>query len=266
METLKKMNKQILEAVNKGIQLALDDYQDIDSNSSISSDNDVIDAEDVIKERLKLDELTVDLGLPSGTRWCKYNIGVNPMFLHNPKNYYGNYYAWGEISSRKRIFSWDNYKYAKAWQNTITKYSTNQEFLNGDNVWPDNLTILQPEDDIATIKLGKRFHIPTEEDFKELCENTIVSYETNWGAIGLNGIVHISKINNNYIFFPCAGYRNAEKRGEEETTRIGEAGRYWTSTLFTYDNRDAKSYTITKKGLLTPVARRCGFSIRAVYK
>ena len=263
---MKHFNKQILEAVNKGIKLALDDYQDIDPNSSISSDNDVIDAEDVIEERLKLDELTVDLGLPSGTRWCKYNIGVNPMFLHTPKNYYGNYYAWGEISSRKRIFSWDNYKYAKAWQNTITKYSTNQEFLNGDNVWPDNLTILQPEDDIATIKLGKHFHIPTEEDFKELCENTIVSYDTNWSVIGLNGIVHISKINNNYIFFPMAGCKNAEKRGDDEFCGRGTWGRYWTSNLFTYDNRNARCYAISKSDYLVTAERRCGFSIRAVYK
>ena len=264
---MKYFNKHILEAVNKGIKLALDDYQDIEPNSSISQTNDVIDAEDVIEERIKLDELTVDLGLPSRTRWCKYNIGVNPMFLNTAKNYYGNYYAWGEISSRKRIFSWDNYKYAKAWQNTITKYSTNQEFLNGDNVWPDNLTILQPEDDIATIKLGKRFHIPTEEDFKELCENTIVSYETNWGPIGLNGILHISKINsNNYIFFPCAGGKNAEKRGDEEFIGRESLGRYWTSSLFTYDNRDAKAYAISKKGILTPIQRRCGLSIRAVYK
>ena len=42
MKTLmKKINKQILEAVNKGIQLALDDYQDIENNNSISY-NDIV--------------------------------------------------------------------------------------------------------------------------------------------------------------------------------------------------------------------------------
>jgi hypothetical protein len=39
----------------------------------------------------------VDLGLPSGTLWCKYNLGVNPNCLTNPVNWFGDYYAWGEI-------------------------------------------------------------------------------------------------------------------------------------------------------------------------
>jgi hypothetical protein len=39
----------------------------------------------------------VDLGLPSGTLWCKYNLGVDPKYLANPINWFGDYYAWGEI-------------------------------------------------------------------------------------------------------------------------------------------------------------------------
>lgn len=253
----------ILEAVNKGIQLALDDFEDIENNS-ISGD--IISTKDVIADRVEIDKLTVDLGLPSGTRWCKYNIGVNPKFLNTTNNYYGNYYAWGEIFSRKRIYSWDNYKFAKAQYNTITKYTTNGDYLNYDKVNPDNLTVLQPEDDIATIKLGKHFHIPTEEDFKELRENTIASYEKNWGAIGLNGILYTSKINGNYIFFPCAGYKNAEKRGDEEIVSRGELGRYWTANLFKHDNRNAIVYTVSKNGLISSIARRLGCSIRPVYK
>ena len=46
------LNKQILEAVHRGIKLALDDYQDIEPNSSISSTNDVINVEDVIECKL----------------------------------------------------------------------------------------------------------------------------------------------------------------------------------------------------------------------
>ena len=38
------INKQILEAVHRGIQLALDDYQDIEPNSSIS-DNDIVNVD-----------------------------------------------------------------------------------------------------------------------------------------------------------------------------------------------------------------------------
>ena len=50
------INEQILEAINRGIKLALDDYQDIEDNSSISQSNDVINAEDVIKRKIEKDK------------------------------------------------------------------------------------------------------------------------------------------------------------------------------------------------------------------
>jgi len=68
--------KQILEAVNRGIKFALDDFEDQEeiqgqSNSKVKYDHGT-------KEYLDLMNDVVDLGLPSGTLWCKYNLGVNP--------------------------------------------------------------------------------------------------------------------------------------------------------------------------------------------
>ena len=54
-----RLTKQILEAVNRGIQLALDDYEDNELNGSLSQHDDVIDSEDVIKismEKSKFNE------------------------------------------------------------------------------------------------------------------------------------------------------------------------------------------------------------------
>jgi len=34
----------------------------------------------------------VDLGLPSGTLWCKYNLGSSKLTIGDA----GNFYAWGE--------------------------------------------------------------------------------------------------------------------------------------------------------------------------
>ena len=54
----------------------------------------------------------VDLGLPSGTLWCKYNLGVNPNQLLIPKDWYGNYYGWGEIedkSKQDKEYNWKTY-------------------------------------------------------------------------------------------------------------------------------------------------------------
>lgn len=58
-----KFEKQILEAVHRGIGLALDDYQDIENNSSISYTNDVVDCNDLLDEQfikaIKLKNLNI---------------------------------------------------------------------------------------------------------------------------------------------------------------------------------------------------------------
>ena len=105
----------------------------------------------------------VDLGLPSETLWCKYNLGVNPYQLTNPKEWYGGYYAFGELEPNKLKYNWNNYKFGKKY-NKLTKYCNNYEYgLNG---FIDNLTKLIPEDD-AAYKNKKfynfKFYIPTKE-------------------------------------------------------------------------------------------------------
>ena len=75
---MKYFNKHILEAVNKGINLALDDYIDDFENSlqSNTSSKEYISVDDVLRRYVELYHY-VDLGLPSGTWWCKYNLGVS---------------------------------------------------------------------------------------------------------------------------------------------------------------------------------------------
>ena len=67
--------KQILEAINKGIQLALDDFDDNEQIQNIKSKQ--INHRDYTKEYLDTMRYFVDLGLPSKTLWCKYNLGVD---------------------------------------------------------------------------------------------------------------------------------------------------------------------------------------------
>ena len=71
-----KNYKQILEAVNRGIQLALDDFDDEEQVQNIKSKQ--VQNRDYTKEYLDLMNEVVDLGLPSGTLWCKYNLDVDP--------------------------------------------------------------------------------------------------------------------------------------------------------------------------------------------
>ena len=218
-----KNYKQILEAINKGIQLALDDYQDIEPNSSISSTNDVIDTEDVIQKQIDLMKETVDLGLPSGTLWCKYNLGVNPNQLTKPENWYGDYYAWGELKPNKTFrdftyFYYDNYKWYDKQTTKYTKYNEQ-----------DNLVQLLPEDDAAyqNKHVGNyKCHIPTKEQCEELINYTkkywVKNYDPNKtvhnpeddkGIYDLNGTLFISKINNAELFIPDASYHDMENNG-----------------------------------------------------
>ena len=77
-----KNYKQILEAINRRIQQALDDF-DEDEIQNVKSKQ--VQNRDYTKEYLDLMNEVVDLGLPSGTLWCKYNLGVNQnqLFIAN---------------------------------------------------------------------------------------------------------------------------------------------------------------------------------------
>ena len=161
----------------------------------------------------------VDLDLPSGTLWCKYNLGVNPNQLSKPKDWYGNYYAWGELEPNS-LYNWDNYKFGKEYDK-LTKYCNDP--IYGLNGFTDNLTQLQPEDDVAyqNKKLYNfKFHIPTKEQCEELKKYTdnywVKNYDPNKtihdpkdddGIQGLNGRVFVGK-NGNQLFIPAAGYRD----------------------------------------------------------
>ena len=87
---MKNYNK-ILEAVNRGIQLALDDFDDEEQVQNIKSKQ--VQNRDYTKEYLDLMNDIVYLELHSKTLWCKYNLGVNQNHLIIPKDWYGDYYA-----------------------------------------------------------------------------------------------------------------------------------------------------------------------------
>ena len=216
---MKNYNK-ILEAVNRAIQLALDDFDD-DEVQNIKSKQ--VQNRDYTKEYLDLLKYeVVDLSLPSGTLWCKYNLGVKQNLLFKPDDWYGYYYAWGELEPNKTnkkgeiYFNSDNYKFGD--YNKLTKYCNNSKF--GLNDFTDNLTELLPEDDVAYQNkkfYNFKFHIPTKEQCEELLKYTnnywINNYDPNKtihnpkndkGIKGLNGRVFTGK-NGNTLFIPAAG-------------------------------------------------------------
>ena len=103
----------------------------------------------------------VDLGL--SVKWSNVNLGASV-----PEET-GQFYAWGETRS-KETFTVENYRFFANGTNNITKYN-NTMLYAFDEYGIDNKTVLDPEDDAATMELRGRWRIPTEEEWNELKNN-----------------------------------------------------------------------------------------------
>ena len=154
----------------------------------------------------------VDLGL--SVKWATCNLGAQ-----RPEEN-GDYFAWGEIKT-KSCFSSDNYHWSKLFSGKLTKYCSQPSF--GHKGFTDNKTVLDLEDDVAHIKLGGNWRMPTWDEFKELyknCRKKDITYN------GVDGRLSTSRINGNSIFFPASGHKL-----RTNIHRSGTDGFYWSSSL-----------------------------------
>lgn len=135
---------------------------------------------------------SIDLGLPSGTKWACCNVGSN-----NPEGA-GNYYAWSE-TEEKEVYSEKNRH----------NYNTIYCHLN----WRDM------EHNVAHVKWGGNWQMPTVEQFKELVGNCTLQMAT---VKGIKGMLFKGK-NNASIFLPAAGQRTLFSLNSK-----GNYGYYWT--------------------------------------
>ena len=190
----------------------------------------------------------VDLGLPSGLLWRSCNLGAT-----TPEEF-GDYYAWGETQT-KSIYNWDNYIYGdhdgdnETW--TMYKYNTNETYGA-----VDNLRVLEPADDAATVVLGAGARIPTQQEWQELISNTSGEWtEQN----GVNGWKFTAE-NGNSLFLPAAGRWMNETLYEPNHT-----GSYWSSSLITDYTYFARYYSFQSiDSRIYFFSRFIGCSIRPV--
>lgn len=155
----------------------------------------------------------VDLGL--SVKWATCNLGAA-----KPEDY-GDYYAWGETEP-KEDYSWSTYKWCNGLYSTITKYNTLSFYST-----VDNKTVLEPEDDVAHVKLGGKWRMPTDAEWTELRTKCIWTWVTNYKGSGINGRL-VEATNGNSIFLPAAGFRV-----DTNLEGAGSAGCYWSSSLYT---------------------------------
>lgn len=156
-------------------------------------------------------EEVVDLGLPSGLKWRSMNVGAS-----KPEEY-GNYYAWAETSPKSN-YSSSNYKYpaTNLGDGMIVYAKYDSTPIHG-----DGKTVLEPEDDAASVNLGNGWRTPTFNEFKELRENCTWKWTTR---NGVNGML-VTGPNGKSIFLPGGGWYT-------NTTLTGKTtyGSYWTAT------------------------------------
>ena len=141
----------------------------------------------------------IDLGLPSGTRWACCNVGALKPYER------GGYYAWGETEEK------DSYELNTYEHFTTTDYYQN---IGGD--------IAGTEYDVAHVKWGEGWQMPSFDRVKELVRGCTCSWTTMNGVIGEK---FTSKYNGAIIFIPANGFRSGTN-----VISLDENGCYWSGT------------------------------------
>ena len=162
----------------------------------------------------------VDLGL--SVKWASCNLGAS-----KPTEY-GGYYQWAgtkDVSDTDLFLDWNYCPYHTGlhFLSGWTKYNTIESYGT-----VDNKTVLEAMDDAATVALGGKWRMPTDEEWTELRNTDNCSW--TWTTIdGVNGYKVQSKkpgYTDNWIFLPAAGYRDYGPLDD-----VGSHGYYWSSSL-----------------------------------
>ena len=158
----------------------------------------------------------VDLGLPSGLKWAKCNVGAEK------ETDYGYHFMWGSTTP--------NTAYGCTWVNTpFNNGASNydEEYFNSvkDTVCPNG--VLAKEYDTAAQIMGGKWRMPTEAEIKELFDNTDNEWVEDHNGSGVNGRKFTSKTDTSkYIFITAAGncYYGS-------VLDVGYYGYVWSSSL-----------------------------------
>lgn len=155
-----------------------------------------------------------DLGL--SVIWADKNVGADKT------EDVGGYYAWGVTDEYAAPFT---YKWFNEDGSKAKKYvSQNSHSESGT---ADGLTVLKAEDDVASVKLGGVWRMPTKEEIDELKElDCLEDYELN----GKKGLLFVGNGDHKYdgLFIPYGGYKD-----KSDTPKDTDHAYLWSSSLVT---------------------------------
>lgn len=156
----------------------------------------------------------VDLGLLSGTIWATHNVGAT-----SPEGY-GSYFAWGETAPKTRYY-WDTYKYGYLNNEGFGHFT---KYVVDASLGPvDNLRVLEPMDDAATVNWGNGWRMPTHSEWYELCRQTTSIWTTQNGVHGRL----FTGSNGKSLFLPATG-----EKIKDYLKEVGNHGYYWSGSLY----------------------------------
>ena len=196
-------------------------------------------------------------------KWASFNLGAD-----KPEEY-GDYYAWGETepyyssqspltwkNGKSKGYDWASYKWCNGSSKTLTKYNTESSYGT-----IDNKTVLEPEDDVASVNLGGKWRMPTDAEWTELKTKCTWTWTTNYNGTGVNGRI-VTATNGNSIFLPAAGGLN-----DTDLYSAGSSCWFWSSSLVTDNPSNAWYVSFHSDGVsLSSISGdRCyGLSVRPV--
>ena len=150
----------------------------------------------------------LDLGLPSGTKWACCNVGAD-----TPEGY-GDYYAWGE-TEKKEVYDWSSYIHC-----------------DGDGSSCHHLgdDIAGTQYDVAHVKWGGNWQMPSEKQVEELVKNSTFTWTTK---DGINGALFTGP-SGGTIFMP------SQEAYTDYAHNSLINGYYWSSTLTSNESNARK--------------------------
>ena len=168
----------------------------------------------------------VDLGL--SVKWATCNVGASL-----PSDY-GDYFAWGEISTKSSYT-----------ENNSKTYNKHMGDIAGISQY-----------DAASANWGGTWRMPTEKELQELSDQCTWTWTSQDGHSGYRVT---SKTNGNSIFLPAAGFRH-----RKSLYNVGSYGHYWSAGPYSNTNG---CYLYFNSSYVYPQNysnRAYGFSVRPV--
>ena len=146
----------------------------------------------------------VDLGLPSGTKWAKYNVGA----YSETDN--GLYFPFGGIVGLDSPYYEGN-------------FDSHKLKFNG-----DKKATLHLDNDAAHIHMGEKWHMPTKEQFEEKKKkkNTASTWIYDYCIREVSGRLFRSRINDETLFIPANGFIS-----NHQYVQNGQTCSLWTSSI-----------------------------------